>query len=505
VKKNNLINLSLSVIIGLVIALLIHTFYSYLTYPDFFDHAEPQMAIGAMLVRDGLPLYTAVDDANRYSLLYGPATYVLQVPFISVFENPILGSKVYGIAMYLLGLVLFMITVYRLFPSMVGLLMVPYYILLSLIYNQTAFWNRPDSAMLMAVSGVLFALSLPFSWLQIGLCGLFLAILINTKIHAIAYVVPLFVWFMYVKKASVKRIAACIALALVLTLAAFAGLSSLSIGQYLFWATASLKHGFQPEVLLRYINDYCFFFAPFIALVIVLKRYKDKDWQKVYGMFATVLVGITLISLKKGAGAWYFMPFAPLVAYFTGDCLTDALERYSETINRYAIKGCLGLMVLACVVGLIQKDSIIRCLNHYKHDANNPNIEHQINELNAIKKEYKGYTFWLASEDPFISPLLYSKNHPLILSAPAILDMNQAGISIPEATYKKIENEAVDIFLTNKGALPFDVGTGYDVSVPIYSKRFQKLVLEHYVKVERFQYFDVWISHKKVAKNIDTD
>jgi len=45
-------------------------------FPGYLDQAEPNIATVAWLVRQGEPLYHSFDSADRYSLLYGPGTYL---------------------------------------------------------------------------------------------------------------------------------------------------------------------------------------------------------------------------------------------------------------------------------------------------------------------------------------------------------------------------------------------------------------------------------------------
>lgn len=487
-------------------SLLTFSIFSYLHSPDFVDHIEPRITLGSQLILEGMPLYTDPQDQNVYSLLYGPSTYLLQAPFLKVISNPILSSKLFGISMYALAILFMAIVLIRRFSRLTAFLGIPYFIFLSLIYNQSAFWNRPDSVLLMALSGLTLSLTLP-STFAIACGGFFIAIACNAKIHAAFYILPVLAYMYLVERKSLKFFLGLGIVSGLFTLLLFTCFSSISLSAYLFWTFSCLNSTFHPEILKRYLNDFMFFLLPPFILVPFLPSFKGKTWMYVYATFGVSFLVITSSSLKEGAGAWHLLPFAPFVSFLFCSHFDTFYSLYHTRFTKWIFPGALSITLFLSLAFYTQWHSIQKWIIQHK-PRNVVETQAALSELLQIREQKKGYTLSLTSKKPFFSPLLFQQNKAFLLSPPAIQDMNHVKLALPEASYIALANETIDFYITNTGSIPFDIGEGYPGDGPIFNARFQSLFQTHYLKYETGTYFDVWISktlYQKLSKKTLTE
>ena len=65
---------------ALVILVVIGAAFAYLTLPVLFEDAETNIACVSAMAMRGEPIYPAMNAAARYSLAYGPLTYLAHIP-----------------------------------------------------------------------------------------------------------------------------------------------------------------------------------------------------------------------------------------------------------------------------------------------------------------------------------------------------------------------------------------------------------------------------------------
>ena len=120
--------------------------------PSFFDHIEPSITIQARKVLNAEPVYTALNDPQRFSLPYGPAVYMVNALFCAGNGDLIFASKLAGIAAALLALLILWLGWKKRASGMLVLTGVGYVILTQIAFRQSAFCNRPDSLMVLGLA-----------------------------------------------------------------------------------------------------------------------------------------------------------------------------------------------------------------------------------------------------------------------------------------------------------------------------------------------------------------
>ena len=123
----------------LCFALALSLGVGYLIYPNYFDHAEPTIAIIGQIVASGGQAYPEGVEWQFNGLIYGPSLYLLNALGTQLFD-PILGSKLPGVLSYVMGLSL----LWWLLPSWFARAMM---VLIYLFY-EFGFWNRPEAHLL---------------------------------------------------------------------------------------------------------------------------------------------------------------------------------------------------------------------------------------------------------------------------------------------------------------------------------------------------------------------
>ena len=123
----------------LCFALALSLGVGYLIYPNYFDHAEPTVAVIGQIVASGGQAYPEGVEWQFNGLIYGPSLYLLNAVGTQLFD-PILGSKLPGVLSYVMGLSL----LWWLLPSWFARAMM---VLIYLFY-EFGFWNRPEAHLL---------------------------------------------------------------------------------------------------------------------------------------------------------------------------------------------------------------------------------------------------------------------------------------------------------------------------------------------------------------------
>lgn len=156
----------------------------YLALDAYLDHIEGTVVIRAWEYAHGTPLYELQDGAPRFANLYGPLTYLAQVPALVALGPGIMASKATALAALFATIALAaarffrgpaMPAVHALFLLVAGLALM----------SPTSFWTRADPIeallVMLAVVGAV-------SPLAVGLC---IGLAVNCKIHAFLYFLPI--------------------------------------------------------------------------------------------------------------------------------------------------------------------------------------------------------------------------------------------------------------------------------------------------------------------------
>ena len=202
----------------------------YLLYPSFGDHNEPMVAILAMRVLDGLPVYGA-DGVELSTFPYGPVFNVLNACFVWLCRDPVGGNKMFGLAFAWGGLLFFFLSCKRVAGTAWSTLAAGMVVCLLFPFSVRSFWGRPESMVLFATCIVAGGVIAWRGWAMDVLVMLGVAMAVGAKAHTLLIQIPLLV--MYAERRSLGRLALVLAVSGFATLLPFLTLRCLDLDGYL--------------------------------------------------------------------------------------------------------------------------------------------------------------------------------------------------------------------------------------------------------------------------------
>ena len=162
--------------------LTLSTGFGYLIYPNYFDHAEPAVAVIGQIVAAGGQAYPQGTEWQFNGLIYGPGLYLLNAMGTQLFD-PIFGSKLPGVLSYVMGLSL----LWWLLPSALPRAM----LVLIYLFYEFGFWNRPEAHLLFLSALGIALIARPQHWTLLGL-GLLAGLATTFKFTGFLFFIPLF-------------------------------------------------------------------------------------------------------------------------------------------------------------------------------------------------------------------------------------------------------------------------------------------------------------------------
>jgi hypothetical protein len=131
----------------------------YASQAPFADHIEPNIVIVAWLFLQDQPIYHAFDAAERYSLLYGPALYLVHAWFLYLLGPGLQIPKLVSWGFILASLAFTFLTLNRISGMERALRLTGLSALLCLLFGHMTFWVRSEPMLLFGVAVALWAVT----------------------------------------------------------------------------------------------------------------------------------------------------------------------------------------------------------------------------------------------------------------------------------------------------------------------------------------------------------
>ena len=493
-----------SIVVFAVVAL------HYLSVPTFYDHVEPAVVDIARLHGHGMPIYHDIDFPSRYSLLYGPNTFIVHYIAMLVCGESMTTFKLPGIILAIASLALTVAAVRTAVGHTIGFhLAVIDFCGMTLLFREKFYWARSEPQILFwSALGVFGATrrSPVFSAVVVGaaLGGCF-----NVKIHAFLLFSPLLA--LIASRLTLRYGLIVLATATAMIALPFLVFPTISLSNYLFWLKAATRHGFSAEIL-RDVLIYAGVMGMPLAMqmlsalgklsascrVALLRR------RMVPLLFGGVgVVALVILASKRRAGEWHLMPMLPVVALIFASVHAYAWHE-TQGDSDPLIRTCLGSVVclsivstLAAVIPVIQ--SI--CVATIKKDAGYNRVTGAIADIRAFAIAHSNESMAMGYGDDSgysltsLRPLLPVPNR-FLCDAAALMDMDFAKIPVPKATIKKLDSGVVKLWLIPRGQEPFALRNLYDLT-PVFSDEFRGSFRRNYERSGSTKYFDIWSYHSK--------
>jgi hypothetical protein len=450
---------------------------SYLFYPNFIDHLEPTILQITQIWMQGGAMYPPMDTASMHGLLYGPALYWIQYPFVAISSDAILGSKLPSVLAFNAAWVLLFCT-YRHSLSKA-------YLLLLLPFNLILFWNRAEPYFVLLVSlAVVVIERKPKNWAL--LLGVLAGLASSLKAHGVLYILPFLIFFgAYSARAAVEFTAAFAVICL-----SFFLNDGTSLIQYLAYLKLATKHGISFAYLEKNLFFLWFTWIP-IALTFKHAPTSTRDAYRWAGVLLIEIL-VAIAGSKPGAGVHHLIPIVVLNAY-----LYEIQLRKIDNIEIKFSGVKIGLAILALyVLSFVWKniyDSEIK-----SQDA----IESQFqaaHEIQVLGKKYPNMLMGITDKEnenyrlTFLRPYLVNPMTPQFEYA-GFMDLNYSSVSDQPLINALRQCEYRYIAMPKTGA-PFSIVNFY-TDEPLFSDATRSEFQKHYQRDDSGKFFTIYTCHE---------
>lgn len=475
----------------------------YLTWGGFAEQGEINFSSVAWLLYQGQPLYTDIDAAERYSIQHGPIAYLVIGGVMKIFGPGYITAKLSGVSAFILVVLVSWIWFSQLVSKKEALYLLGLEIWI-LFHWPHSFFSRPDSLMLLCVVISMYICTTKSNTLLLVLgIAIPMGLMVNLKIHGAIYFLPVMV--VVFRRLGFGHILLIGALTMLLAIAPYL-LPQISFANYLVWLNTSVELGAKNcgFVLKNFVPKV--FFAISLSLIPILlgiiyginlyEFFKRNKYLILTTLFSLVIAAI--IAAKPGSGTNHLMPFIPVLCYIIILFISDIRNRVKDLpeVNRSNFVVKLSYATLAvCIIlftigGLGRQKALIQPILESDRTAT-------LQELYSIQTLYKGKTLQVgygkyesyADFRDFV-PVPVFHGNPLLVESVALGDMKAIGLQMPQATLKKLEEGAIQVWLIPRGDMPFSLGT--------FDESFQQAFLHNYILASRMKFFDIWV-YKQIS------
>lgn len=221
----------------------------------------------------------------------------------------------------------------------------------------------------------------------------------------------------------------------------------------------------------------------------------------VFAMFLVCVIGA-----KPAAGSHHLIPFIPSLAYFISQAYAK-YQKQCQPSNSATAQKLTGLsmaisawLISACIIAATSQ--IFVTLYLFATPNEGTVIEA---DLKSIMAQYAGYTIQMGyGEDSghsvtFFRPWLYKNHAEYFIDSMALMDMQAAGLEIPDSTLSAFSDQQFDIWLIPRQNAPFQMHNWYDRVTPLFAERLPKIFEQNYFQARSSEYYDIWVAKRLSA------
>jgi hypothetical protein len=482
-------------------------------FPGYVDHLEPTIASVSWLVLKGAPLYHGLDSPDRYTLLYGPTSYL---PFAGALW--VGGSTVWSLKVLVLladlAIVYFLGLTYRTVLSRRASLLVLSLVLVYMFVphpNTYLFQIRGDVLIVCSVAVGLYAVSSESRWAGPLLLSLAAAFAVDAKFTAFLYLIPLYA------RLNARRgwrvVLGSVVVALGLSALPFL-LPNVSLRLYLTWVYEGLRHPRSIGDLMSTVRTFAVLALPPLLIAgyrpwkspATLEHLRQNRGPLL--ALASCLLLVVLLSSKLGAGPHHLLPFVPVLGY---ECaLLWVATRAPWSAQRHMLFrycwGCIATFAVVRASSGLAETSWMCLANWASSRAVTADVQAILNRSGGRRIEM-GYGEREDSVTFFRPPLVFADDH-LTVDDQALNDMQLADIQIPEATVDELVACTTEQWLIPKGEEPFALVNHYNVLAPelfparpLFTPAFREAFTRVYRRGGSTEFFDLWVCDRAGAQH----
>jgi hypothetical protein len=448
----------------------------YLFYPNFIDHLEPTITQITLIWMQGGNLYPPTDVSSMHGLLYGPALYWIQRPFLALGSDPILSSKLPSVIAFNLA--------WGLLFSLYKQALSKAYLLLLLPFNLILFWNRAEPYFVLLVGlAVLVVEQRPSA--GVLLLGILAGLASSLKAHGILYILPFFIfWGAYSVRSAFEFV-----FAFGVTCLSFFLNDTTSLIQYVAYLKLAANHGISLAYLERNLFFLLLTWIPLGLAFQTVRISRSDSYQWLCVVLIEVLIAIA--GSKPGAGVHHLIPVIILNSYLYEIQLRKTLDvgtKYSGVKFGFVI---LAIYVLFAVWKNVY-DSEIKSLDVI---ATQTDAKNEIQQLGAshpnllmgvTDKENDHYRL------SFLRTYLITPESPQFEYA-GYMDLNYSGVS-DQALSESLQQCRYKYIAMPLQGEPFSIENFY-TNEPLFSDATRTSFHQHYEATGHGKFFILYTCH----------
>jgi hypothetical protein len=466
----------------------------------YLDHVEVNIACVSWLWAEGLPLHHAADSPERYSLLYGPWTYVLTGLFMKLVGPSVLSSRIPSTITVLVAMASSFIAFRRDLSMKASIALTGYlFSIMFLEFGANTVSIRPDTWIISSVCLAIAASRRIKGSKAFLLCGIAAGFAFNLKVHALLYFAPLALESIrqYRFRGGLSFVAG-----LLITVPLPFFIPGISLPPYLYWLQAARDHGLNSAVGNLKVAQ--IFVLPMVGLLIwiagqgrrAFASYWRDHWSMLLGL-AVATPAISIIAAKPGSGLWHLAPLFPSFFFAGVDLVRSGCSSFATRSSwraRLAIALLAGNAASAMSYGVTSWNGVF---TRYREMLTSPSSG-EIAEVREMQRRFAGlpiqmgYGSYDEIQPTFVRALLVFDRNPLLIDVTALMDMEKSGLPIPPATFRAVEADA-SVWLFPKGSVPFCTLNAYAPHTRLFPAEFTEAFLGSHALVSSGAYYDVYM------------
>lgn len=490
---------------GLAVALLlvianVALVLTYLVSATHLDHIEPSVVCGAYGLMHGKTLYHAPDAAERYSLLYGPATHLLYGIGMWGFGESFFACKLVA-GMAALGAFAIGARLGSRFCRGEQLwLLAGALAALLLAHAPKTFWVRADPLILFCVTWALWAAVSARRTTAVACFAIALGIATNLKINApLHFALPgVLLYERFGPRALIATGIVGGATAMLPFL-----LPGVSFENWVSTLRVAGRHGIGLAELRWAAEWFVSMGGMLVSLWLVTKKFQPaafEDGPRLGGKHLLALlvslVGAGLFASKAGSDPTQFVPLLPLLVWVGGyRWFSLALPTRRLILDQHYWFGALlgASLLTGGALGIYQGQQTFRAI--LQQDPISSAVYSDLRFLMMLWRDKRISMGCGDNRSEFISnhfvPLAL-EGHPYLLDPVALMEYDKAGMPLPVRTRELIEKANVDVWLIPKGDAPFSMRNPYPPHRPLFDTAFREAFERRYRKIASSHFFDVY-------------
>ncbi len=482
------------IVLPLLGELLLSTWYLF--SPTYIDHIEASVASTTQYFLQGMPVYPKLDTYTFHGLLYGPLLPELNSLGYLV-GGGVLGSKLVGWAAAWLALFVIVVTPPRVERNWAWAMSLAAAGCVLASFGSLLTADRADSLVLLFATLALWSVVRLPPLPALVLVGLLAGLAADLKLHAPAYIIPAFGWWV-ARYFGLLRARIWLPALLAATMAMGAGVLipflpvNISAAEYFGYVRLAAKHGLSLPLFFWNCTFLLCFWLP--SLFVLRARRKEGAPAPPRNLiaFAALLllaeIAVNVVASKPGAGTHHLLPFVGFHAFLLQQLLIDVGPRWSERpMGRAALAG----IAVVCVGTAWCTALGLRAILNF--DLQWPLQQAQLQELRRFAGEYPHGMLGIAGNESYMLTLFrpwITLQGTLQTDYGAWMDWNLSGVSDAPLA-KALETCRIPYLFVPTGGEPFTMYNTYGTG-PVFSDAVRSGFAHSYTLVHPGQYFDVY-------------